>query len=322
MRKAGPRSCSKRWPAHCRSWHRECRPTPTSLQTTAPVSSAIHHNVTRRPWRAWKILQPICEWARRPVRGRLVKSEPGTIARHATCTSTGNCWSNRRMADSILLIGAGGFVGQRLLQDLLGRGERVIAVSRSDFAAPEGNVETHVRTLREVDDFAPLLARARAVVHVASASTPGSSAGKPVQELDENLRPTTALLQALQACPRLPLIYVSSGGTLYSRVAAGASDELAAVYSRSYHGAGKIAAEHFIEAWCNQFDGTAVVLRPSNLYGPGQEERPGFGIVPTAFGKLVRGETLHVWGDGSAERDYLYIDDFTRLVLATLDAAL
>ena len=225
------------------------------------------------------------------------------------------------MADSILLIGAGGFVGQRLLADLLGRGERVIAVSRSDFAVPEGNVETHVRALRDADDFAPLLARARAVVHVASASTPGSSAGKPVQELDENLRPTTALLQALQARPQLPLIYVSSGGTLYSRVAAGASDELAAVYSRSYHGAGKIAAEHFIEAWCNQFDGAAVVLRPSNLYGPGQDERPGFGIVPAAFGKLVRGETLHVWGDGSAERDYLYIDDFTRLVLATLDAA-
>ena len=160
-----------------------------------------------------------------------------------------------------------------------------------------------------------------AVVHVASASTPGSSAGKPLQELDENLRPTVALLQALQAHPRLSLIYLSSGGTLYSRIAEGASDELAAVYSRSYHGAGKIAAEHFIEAWCNQFDGAAVVLRPSNLYGPGQDERPGFGIVPAAFGKLTRGETLRVWGDGSAERDYLYIDDFTRLVLAALDAA-
>lgn len=225
------------------------------------------------------------------------------------------------MADSILLIGAGGFAGQRLLEDLAGRGERVIAVSRSDFAAPEGDVESHVRTLREVEDFVPLLARARAVIHAASASTPGSSAGKPVQELDENVRPTVALLQALQAFPRVPLIYLSSGGTLYSRASEGASDELAAVYSRSYHGAGKIAAEHFIEAWCNQFDGTTVVLRPSNLYGPGQAERPGFGIVPAAFGKLVRGETLHVWGDGSAERDYLYIDDFTRLVLAVLDAA-
>lgn len=223
------------------------------------------------------------------------------------------------MADGILLVGAGGFAGTRLLEAFARRGEHVIAVSRSAFEAPEGRIESHVRALREVDDFAPLLARVRAVVHVASASTPGSSAGRPVHELDENVRPALSLLEALQARPRLPLIYVSSGGTLYSRAADGAADELAAVYSRSYHGAGKIAIEHFIEAWSNQFAGSAVVLRPSNLYGPGQIERPGFGIVPTAFGTLMRGETLHVWGDGSAERDYLYIDDFARLVLAVLD---
>lgn len=225
------------------------------------------------------------------------------------------------MADPVLLIGAGGFAGQWLLDAFVRRGEPVIAVSRSDFEARCEGIESHVRTMREVDDYAPFLDRARAVIHVASASTPGSSAGKPVQELDENVRPTLALLEALQARPQLPLIYVSSGGTLYNRASDGVSDELAAVYSRSYHGAGKIAAEHFIEAWCNQFDGAAVVLRPSNLYGPGQDERPGFGIVPAAFGKVVRGEMLHVWGDGSAERDYLYIDDFTRLVLAALDAA-
>jgi UDP-glucose 4-epimerase len=224
------------------------------------------------------------------------------------------------MTEPVLLIGAGGFVGRSLLAAFARRGEPVIAVSRSAFDAGKGPVEAHVRALREVADFVPLLKRVRAVVHVASASTPGSSAGRPLQELDENLRPTVALLEAMQAHAHLPLIYVSSGGTLYSRAAEGPSDEFAAVYSRSYHGAGKIAAEHFVEAWCSQFAGSAVVLRPSNLYGPGQQERPGFGIVPTAFGKLVRGETLHVWGDGSAERDYLFIDDFTRLVLAALDA--
>jgi UDP-glucose 4-epimerase len=223
------------------------------------------------------------------------------------------------MTDPVLLIGAGGFVGRSLLAAFARRGEPVIAVSRSAFNAGSGPVEAHVRELREVADFAPLLARVRTVLHVASASTPGSSAGKPVQELDENVRPTVALLEALQARPELPLIYLSSGGTLYNRATDGASDECAAVYSRSYHGAGKIAAEHFIEAWCNQFAGRAMVLRPSNLYGPGQEERPGFGIVPTAFGTVVRDEVLRVWGDGSAERDYLYIDDFTRLVLAALD---
>lgn len=224
------------------------------------------------------------------------------------------------MTDPILLIGAGGFVGQRLLDAFACRNEPVVAASRSAFDAGSGRVESHVCAFREVQDYVPLLERARAVVHVASATTPGSSAGKPVQELDENVRPTLALLEAMQVRPQLPLIYVSSGGTLYSRVSDGASDELAAVYSRSYHGAGKIAAEHFIEAWCNQFAGSATVLRPSNLYGPGQHERPGFGIVPTAFGKIVRGETLRVWGDGTAERDYLYIDDFTDLVMAALDA--
>ena len=224
------------------------------------------------------------------------------------------------MADGILLIGAGGFAGTHLLEAFARSSEHVIAVSRSAFTAPDGDVECHVRALREVDDFTPLLARARIVVHVASASTPGSSAGRPVHELDENVRPALALLEALQVRPQVPLVYVSSGGTLYSRVADGAADEFAAVYSRSYHGAGKIAIEHFIEAFCNQFAGSATVLRPSNLYGPGQDERPGFGIVPTAFGKLLRGETLRVWGDGSAERDYLYIDDFTRLVMAVLDA--
>lgn len=225
------------------------------------------------------------------------------------------------MTEPVLLFGAGGFAGRALLAALMARSEPVIALGRSGFTMSGAGVDCRVGAWHEACDFAPLLARARAVVHLASASTPGSSAGQPVHELDENLRPTLALLEALQGCPQVPLIYVSSGGSLYCRVANGASDELAAVYSRSYHGAGKIAAEHFIEAWCSQFTGSAVVLRPSNLYGPGQRERAGFGIIPAAFGKLARGETLHVWGDGSAERDYLYIDDFTRLMLAALDAA-
>ena len=225
------------------------------------------------------------------------------------------------MSDSILLIGAGGFVGQALLDAFVRRGESVIAIGRGEFPVPGGDVERHFTAVRSVSDYASLLERSRAVVHVASTSTPGSSAGLPMKELEENVVPTVALLEAMQSRPQVPLVYVSSGGSLYSRVTSGASDELAAVYSRSYHGAGKIAVEHFIEAWCNQFHGDATVLRPSNLYGPGQYERAGFGVVPAAFGKLQRGEVLHVWGDGSAERDYLYIDDFMCLVLAALDSA-
>lgn len=222
------------------------------------------------------------------------------------------------MKDAVLVLGAGGFVGSHLVRALAARRQRVIAASRSRFDAA-ASVDIHVGEFREPSDYLPLLQRSGAVIHLASASTPGSSAAQPLRELDENLRPILALLQAMQEFPAIPLIYVSSGGTLYGGRNGHAADESAPVSPRSYHGAGKIAAEHFIAAWCSQFDATATILRPSNLYGPGQPERAGFGIVPAAMGKLLRGETLHIWGDGSAERDYLYLDDFVRLCLAVLD---
>lgn len=222
------------------------------------------------------------------------------------------------MKDAVLVLGAGGFTGSHLVRALTERGDRVIAASRSPFHTV-ASVEGHVGELRDPVDYLPLLERSRAVIHLASATTPGTSAAQPVRELEENLRPVLALLQAMQEFPAIPLIYVSSGGTLYGGGHGDAADESAPVSARSYHGAGKIATEHFIEAWCNQFAGEAVMLRPSNLYGPGQPERAGFGIVPAAMGKILRNETLHIWGDGSAERDYLYIDDFVRLCIAVLD---
>jgi UDP-glucose 4-epimerase len=222
------------------------------------------------------------------------------------------------MTDAVLVLGAGGFVGSHVVHALTQRGQNVIAASRSPFRT-ELAVETRVGEFCEPEDYLPLLQRSRAVIHLASASTPGSSAAQPMRELEDNLRPLLALLQAMQEDPAIPLLYVSSGGTLYSGEHGNAADEATPVSPRSYHGAGKIAAEHFIAAWCNQFAASATILRPSNLYGPGQPERTGFGIVPAAMGKILRDETLHIWGDGSSERDYLYIGDFISLCLAVLD---
>jgi len=223
------------------------------------------------------------------------------------------------MADSILVLGGNGFIGHALSQALAQRGTPVIAVGRHSPASAHAGIETIVAAPNTSEEFLPLLARSRAVVHAASTSTPGSSAGNPLAEVGGNLQTSLALLQALQSFPDRPLLYFSSGGTLYGDVQAKAANESDSIRPRSYHGAGKAAVEHFIDAWCSQFAGAATVLRPSNIYGPGQHERQGFAIIPTAFGKMLRDEALTVWGDGSAERDYLYIDDLVALCLTILD---
>ena len=223
------------------------------------------------------------------------------------------------MDDHILVLGAGGFVGQHLVRALAQRGDKVIAASRRPIRFEEANVQLVIGELSEPADFVPLIARSRAVVHLASRSTPGSSAGNVMAELQNNLRPTLALLQALQDKPETNLLYVSSGGSLYATTDDAAA-ETAQVLPRSYHGAAKIAAEHFISAWCLQYGSAAAIVRPSNIYGPGQTERAGFGIIPTVLGKTMRGEPVTVWGDGSAVRDYLYIEDLVALCMSLLAA--
>ena len=163
--------------------------------------------------------------------------------------------------------------------------------------------------------FSALLPRCRAIVHAASASTPGSSAAQP--QLDGNLRSTLAMIEALQEARDVPLLYLSSGGTLYGdRHGTAREDDV--LRPRSYHGAGKAAAEHFIQAWAAQYEGAATILRPSNVYGPGQSPKPGFGIVATAFDCAVHGRPLAIWGEGGAVRDYLYVDDLVSLCMAIL----
>lgn len=222
------------------------------------------------------------------------------------------------MGDQILVLGADGFVGHRLVSSLLAHGERPIAVSRQPFRNDLLGAELIVADLAEPSQLAQLLDRTRTVVYLASRSSPGTSAGKPVEELQNNLLPLLALLQALQQKPEVNLLYLSSGGSLYAMETDGPATEITAVQPRSYHGATKVAAEYFISAWSHQYDGHATLLRPSNLYGPGQMEKAGFGVVPSCLGKIIREEPLLIWGDGSNVRDYLYIDDFIDLCLEVI----
>lgn len=215
--------------------------------------------------------------------------------------------------DAILILGAGGFIGRHLAESFAAKGSPVLAATRRATTFAHPFVTNVVAPFDAPEHFAPLLNHCRVVIHAASTSTPGSSASRPLAELDM-LRPTLALLCALQdPAARRPLLYLSSGGTLYGDRAGTDAHEHDPPLPRSYHGAGKAAAESFIRAWAEQYGGSAVVLRPSNVFGPGQPHRLGFGIIPAAFERALDGEEITIWGDGSAVRDYVHIDDLARL---------
>jgi len=198
--------------------------------------------------------------------------------------------------DGVLLLGGTGFIGSALAKRLQLEGIPVYVVGRSNAEA-----------------LGHLLPRCGTVVHLASGTTPGSSARHPELELP-NLALTLRLLELLQTQPSTHVIFFSSGGTVYGNPAIFPGTEEGLLAPMSHHGAGKAAQEILCRTLATAGH-PVTVLRPSNAYGPGQTLRQGFGLIRTMLEHAKAGTTLEIWGDGENVRDYIFIDDVVEATL-------
>lgn len=215
------------------------------------------------------------------------------------------------MQRETLLIGGTGFVGQALAPRLAGAGHRVHLVARRPVSLGlDGGAVLHTSPLDNAKLLHTLLPTCRTVYYLASDSTPGTSASEPMWESELNLGPALRFLDILQKYDQVHLVFISSGGTVYGNPRSLPVGEDQPLSPLSYHGAGKIAMEAFLQAYCRQFGRSVTILRPSNFYGPGQPYRKGFGIVRGILEHLRRDRPVEIWGDGENVRDFLYVEDF------------
>jgi UDP-glucose 4-epimerase len=215
------------------------------------------------------------------------------------------------MERETLLIGGTGFVGQALAPRLVKAGHKVHLVARRPVPMGlDGKAVLHTSPLDNAKLLHTLLPECQTVFYLASDSTPGTSASEPMWESELNLGPALRFLDILQKYDKVHLIFISSGGTVYGNPRSLPVGEDQPLSPLSYHGAGKIAMESFLQAYCRQFGRSVTVLRPSNFYGPGQPYRKGFGIVRGILEHLRRDLPVEIWGDGENVRDFLYIEDF------------
>lgn len=221
---------------------------------------------------------------------------------------------------NVLLIGGAGFIGSALSRYLIQRDYRLHILSRH---LPAKSIHTgsifHQGRLNDRALLERILPEGPTILHLASSTTPGSSSRHPILEADKNIAPTLELIDILSSYKKIRMIYVSSGGTLYGNPESNPVNEGHPLRPLSFHGAGKVAIETFLRTFSNSPGRNITIMRPSNIYGPAQPLRHGFGVIRTMLEHVLRGTEMEIWGNGDSVRDFLYIDDMVSAIVSLME---
>ncbi|WP_448383645.1 NAD-dependent epimerase/dehydratase family protein [Desulfosoma sp.] len=223
-----------------------------------------------------------------------------------------------------LLTGGGGFIGSRLVQLLLAHGWDVTIVDpqRPSF---QHSAATSTRLYHIPDPIAncpsldEVLDRTDVLVHLAWTTTPGSSMQAPENDVTSNLLESIRLFKKAIEKNVKKIIFASSGGTVYGKALYLPIDEEHPTHPISSYGITKLAVEKYLQCFYYITGIPIVIFRFANAYGPGQPFDRNQGIISTFMAKIIRGEPLSIWGDGTVVRDYVFVDDIAEALRAGIE---
>ena len=211
---------------------------------------------------------------------------------------------------TVLVTGGSGFLGHALVMRLLAEGESVIATSRTtenQFAAR--GMRWITLEAAAFKELAPVIAGVSKVYHLAWSTVPSTANLDPESDAADNIIGSLRLIEAMRDQPAKRLVFISSGGTVYGRLRSVPATEDHPTQPIAAYGVSKLAVEHYLEVYRENFGLDYKILRFGNVFGPGQISKYAFGIIAAFCSKAVQGETSVIFGDGKMIRDYLYLDD-------------
>lgn len=203
---------------------------------------------------------------------------------------------------TVLITGAGGFVGRHLVSSLSDR-YRIVALVR-DEAAVQPGVETVVHDLtRPLDES--LLPRPDAVIHLAQSARYREFPDGAADVFGVNVAGTFQLLEFARRTGVRSFVFTSSGGVYgysYERFV-----ETDPVSPLNFYFSSKYSAELLIANYQRFFN--SVVLRLFFVYGPGQERM----LIPTLIDRVAGGEVVTVEGNPGLRINPIYVEDAARV---------
>jgi UDP-glucose 4-epimerase len=220
-----------------------------------------------------------------------------------------------------LVTGGAGFIGSHVVDALVARGDEVVVLDNLSSGRSEnvnGAARLVTADVRDGEAVASAFAEAKpeTCFHLAAQADVRVSIAQPVFDAEVNLLGTINVLESARASDA-QVVFSSTGGAIYGECERPAGEDSPRRPLAPY-GTSKLAGEEYLATWSRLYGAGHVALRYGNVYGPRQDPHGEAGVVAIFFGRIADGQELHIYGDGSQTRDYVFVAD---VVAATLAAA-
>lgn len=218
----------------------------------------------------------------------------------------------------VAVTGPGGFIGGEICRVALASGAQVLALGpMTDPPIAHPRLVHMPDRIVAVDALASAVTGCDLLIHDAGQGTPGNVQNLDGETAQAELRTAAIVLEAAARARVGRVVVVSSGGTIYGApMAQGVLTEADHTAPQSRYGVIKLQIEEMARGMDRMGHAACVVARLSNPYGPGQVNRRGQGLVATVAARAQAGLPIEIWGDGTTVRDYLFIADAARGLLA------
>ncbi len=223
----------------------------------------------------------------------------------------------------ILVTGGAGFIGSHLTDALVSRGHRVTVLDDLSTGS-RGNLNAKARFVRgdvAAEGAERLIRRLKpeAIYHLAAQKDVRLSVTDPVFDARTNVCGLLRLVKgALAAGGVKRFVFTSTGGAIYGGADVLPTPETYPARPLSPYGVSKLASELYLGAYRLTGLLPYVSLRLANVYGPRQSPTSEAGVVAIWTQALLAGRRPMVYGDGKQTRDFVYVDDVVRALLAAL----
>jgi len=234
----------------------------------------------------------------------------------------------RREFKRLLVAGGAGFIGSNFVR-LLRRTRPEIEITVLDKLTYAGNpanlaefegtrgyifVQGDICDGKLVDSLA---AGVDAIVNFAAETHVDRSLMEPLAFIDTDVRGTAVLCESARKHSHRVFLLVSTD-EVYGEVREGRSREGDALKPRSPYSASKAGGEHIARAYAESFGLPLLVTRGSNTFGPYQYPEK---LVPVLITNAIDDLRLPLYNDGSAVRDFIYVEDHCRAIDLVLHEA-